>query len=74
MTRDEFKKLQVGDQVTHPAFGSQTLTITHIETSYDYTKTPPTLWTDAMTVHTGNRMKIGDSRDVSLLQKVATSS
>lgn len=73
MTREEFKKLQVGDQVTHPAF-SQTLTITHIETSYDYTTRPPTLWTDAMTVHTGNRMKIGDTRDVMLLQKISTSS
>jgi hypothetical protein len=70
MTGEEFKKLKVGDKVTHPAF-AEVLTITDIETSYDYTTRPATLWTDAMRVHTGNRMKIGDTRDVSLLQRVS---
>ncbi|MCI0577046.1 MAG: hypothetical protein L0332_24700 [Chloroflexi bacterium] len=70
MTREEFKKLQVGDQVTHPAF-NETLTIVRIETSYDYTTRPPTPWTDAITVHTRDRLKIGDTRDVMLLEKVS---
>ncbi|MCI0578786.1 MAG: hypothetical protein L0332_13560 [Chloroflexi bacterium] len=69
MTREEFKTLQVGDQVTHPAF-NETLTIVQIETSYDYTTSPPTSWTDAITVHTRDRLKIGDTHDVSLLEKV----
>ena len=40
MTRDEFKQLQVGDRVTHPAFSSS-LTIAEVETSYDYATSPP---------------------------------
>jgi len=77
MTRDEFKQLKVGDRVIHPAFIGF-LTITQIETSYDYSKTPATKWTDAITVDTGNRLKacgersrtIIDERDVRLLQKL----
>lgn len=69
MTRDEFKQLKVGDRVTHPAFIGF-LTITQIETSYDYSTSPPTQWTDAITTDTGNRLKIGDERDVRLLRKL----
>lgn len=68
MTRDEFKQLEVGDRVTHPAFIGF-LTITRIETSYDYSTTPATKWTDAITVDTGDRPLIGDERDVRLLRK-----
>jgi hypothetical protein len=46
VTQDEFKQLKVGDRVTHPAFIGF-LTITQIETSYDYNALPPTPWTDA---------------------------
>jgi len=69
MTRDEFKQLRAGDRVTHPAFSSP-LTITDVETSYDYATSPPTAWTDAITTNTGHRMKIGDELDVRLLQKL----
>lgn len=69
MTRDEFKQLKVGDRVTHPAFIGF-LTITQIEQSYDYSTLPATQWTDAITVDTGNRLKIIDERDVCLLQKL----
>ena len=77
MTKDEFKQLKVGDRVTHPAFIGF-LTITQIETSYDYSTTPATKWTDAITVDTGNRLKacgersrtIIDERDVYLLRKL----
>jgi hypothetical protein len=77
MTNDEFKQLQVGDRVTHPAF-AEILTITWIEFSYDYTNSPPTQWTNAITTHNqalckacGERSRtIGDERDVRLLQKV----
>jgi hypothetical protein len=69
MTEDEFKQLEVGDRVTHPAFIGF-LTITQIETSYDYSTTPATKWTDAITVDSGNRLKIIDERDVRLLRKL----
>ena len=69
MTQDEYKQLRVGDRVTHPAFIGF-LTINHIEWSYDYHTSPPTQWTDAITTDTGNRLKIGDEREVRLLQKV----
>ncbi len=69
MIRDEFKQLKVGDRVTHPAFIGF-LTITLIETSYDYSTTPATKWTNAITVDTGNRLKIIDERDVCLLRKL----
>ncbi len=81
MTQNEFKALQVGDRVTHPAFIGF-LTITHIETSYDYstspTPLPPKLYTDAITVDTGHRLKacgersrtIIDERDLGLLEKI----
>lgn len=69
MTKDEFKQLKVGDRVTHPAFIGF-LTITRIETSYDYSTSPPTRWTDAITTDTGNRLKIIDERDVYLLRKL----
>lgn len=69
MTKDEFKQLKVGDWVTHPAFIGF-LTIAHIEESYDYTTSPPTRWTDAITTDTGNRLKIGDERDVCVLRKI----
>ena len=69
MTRDEFKQLKVGDRVTHPAFIGF-LTITNIEQSYDYSTAPPTQWTDAITVDTGHRLKIGDEQDVGLLKKL----
>jgi hypothetical protein len=75
MTRDEFKQLKVGDRVTHPAFIGF-LTIAHIEESYDYTTSPPTQWTDAQAIpialrhDTGNRLKIGDERDVYLLRRL----
>ena len=67
MTQDEFKQLQVGDRVTHPAF-AEVLVINTVEVSYDYTTRPPTPWTNAITTTTGHRMKIGDERDVRLLQ------
>ena len=67
MTQDEFKQLKVGDRVTHPAF-TGFLTITAIEQSYDYSTSPPTQWTDAFTTDTGHRLKIGDERDVGLLE------
>jgi hypothetical protein len=69
MTKDEFKALQVGDRVTHPAFIGF-LTITHIETSFDYTTSPPKQCADAITVDTGHRLKIIDERDVRLLKKI----
>lgn len=69
MTLNEFKQLKVGDRVIHPAFIGF-LTITRIETSYDYNTSPPTQWTDAITADTGDRLKIGDERDVRLLQKL----
>ena len=69
MTHDEFKQLKVGDRVTHPAFIGF-LTIAHVEQSYDYRASPPTQWTDAFTTDTGHRLKIGDERDVRLLQKL----
>jgi hypothetical protein len=77
MTQDQFKQLQVGDRITHPAFIGF-LTIVHNETSYDYSTTPASLWTDAFTTDTGHRMKacgersrtIGDMRDVQLLWQV----
>jgi hypothetical protein len=69
MTQDEFKQLKIGDRVTHPAFIGF-LTIAHVEQSYDYSTSPPTLWTDAFTTDTGHRLKIGDERDVRLLQKL----
>ncbi|HID50635.1 MAG TPA: hypothetical protein EYP41_01185 [Anaerolineae bacterium] len=69
MTRDEFKQLQVGDRVTHPAFIGF-LTITRVETSYDYSTTPATKWTDTITTDNGRRLKIIDERDVRLLRKL----
>ncbi|MCA9989070.1 MAG: hypothetical protein KDE59_32415, partial [Anaerolineales bacterium] len=75
MTQDEFKQLKAGDRVTHPAFIGF-LTIAHVEQSYDYEPnavrptSPPTPWTDAFTADTGHRLKIGDERDVRLLQKL----
>ncbi|MBP8000074.1 MAG: hypothetical protein KA314_14740 [Chloroflexi bacterium] len=77
MTQDQFKQLQVGDRITHPAFIGF-LTIAHIETTYDYSTTPASQWTDAFTTDTGHRMKacgersrtIGDTRDVLLLRKI----
>jgi hypothetical protein len=69
MTREEFKQLQVGDRVTHPALIGF-LTITHIGQSYDYSNSPPTRWTDAFTVDTGNRLKIDDERGVRLLRRL----
>jgi hypothetical protein len=77
MTQDQFKQLQVGDHVTHPAFIGF-LTITHIETTYDYSTTPASQWTNAFTTDTGDRMKacgersrtIGDMRDVQLLRQI----
>jgi len=65
MTRDEFKQLKV----THPVFIGF-LTITRIEASYDYSTSPPTQWTDAITTDTGDRLLIGDERDVRLLRKL----
>lgn len=70
-------QIKVGDRVTHPAFIGF-LTITHIEQSYDYSTSPPTQWTDALTVDTGHRLKacgersrtIGDEQDVRLLQRL----
>jgi hypothetical protein len=70
MTQDEFKQLKVGDRVTHPAFIGF-LTITHIETSYDYTTSPPTRWTDTIITDTGHRMKVGDEQDVRMLQRLS---
>ena len=81
MTQDEFKQLKVGDRVTHPAFIGF-LIIAHVEQSYDYEPnavrptSPPTPWTDAKAIpiaprhDTGHRLKIGDERDVRLLQKL----
>jgi hypothetical protein len=69
MTQDEFKRLKVGDRITHPAFIGF-LTIAHVEHSYDYSTSPPTRWTDAFTTDTGHRLKIGDEQDVRLLQRL----
>lgn len=69
MTQDQFKQLQVGDRVTHPAFIGF-LMIAHIETTYDYSISPASQWTNAFTTDTGHRMKIGDTRDVQLLRQV----
>jgi hypothetical protein len=69
MTRDALKKLQVGDRVTHPAFIGF-LTVTHIETSFDYSVSPSKQYTDAITVGTEHRLKITDERDVRLLKKI----
>jgi hypothetical protein len=69
MTQDQFKQLQVGDRITHPAFIGF-LTIAHIETTYDCGTTPASQWTDTFTTDTGHRMKIGDTRDVLLLRKL----
>jgi|GEM_PF-5877552 len=69
MTEDEFKQLQVGDRVIHPAI-SGVLTITQIESSYDYSTRPATPWTHSIVTHNGRYLKIGDKRDVQLLQKL----
>ena len=69
MTRDEFKQLQVGDRVTHPAFIGF-LTVANIETSYDYSVTPATTWTHAITTDNGRLLKIDDRQDVSLLRQL----
>ena len=78
MTEDEFKQLQVGDWVSHPATGIRR--ITHIETAYDYNSPVrprrscsaqmfPT-YTCAITVTDGLRMKIGDTTELKRLRKV----
>ncbi len=78
MTEDEFKQLQVGDQVSHPATGIRH--IIHIETAYDYdspkrplqplsVQASPT-YTCAITVTDGLRMKIGDTKELKRLRKV----
>lgn len=69
MTRDEFKRLQPGDRVRHPAF-SGFLTVATIETSYDYTTTPASQWTHAITTDNGRLLKIDDTNDVALLRKL----
>jgi len=70
MTQDEFKQLQVGDQVSHPAVGIQR--IIHIETAYDYDSPvrPFPAYTHTITVTGGRRMKIGDTKEAARLRKV----
>jgi hypothetical protein len=78
MTQEEFKQLQVGDQVSHPATGIRR--ITHIETAYDYDRPKQSQWTRpvqaaptytcAITVTGGLRMKIGDTNELPRLRKV----
>ena len=63
MTRDEFKQLQVGDRLTHPAF-IQFLTIVQIETSFDTSTRPPRPWTHSIVTDDGRYLKIDDARDV----------
>jgi hypothetical protein len=70
VTEDEFKQLQVGDRVTHPAFAGP-LTVAQIESSYDYSTTPATPWTWSIVTDNGRYLKIGDKRDVQLLQKLS---
>jgi hypothetical protein len=70
MTEDDFKQIQVGDKVTHPAVGG-VLTVAQIESSYDYSTTPATLWTWSIVTDNGRYLKIGDKRDVQLLQKLS---
>ena len=70
MTEDEFKQLQVGDSVIHPAVGG-VLTITQIESSYDYSARPATTFTHSIVTDNGRYLKIGDKRDVQLLQKLS---
>ncbi len=55
MTGDEFKRLRVGDRVTHPAFIGF-LTIIQVETSANCTTSPPTPRTEAMATDTGHRL------------------
>jgi hypothetical protein len=69
MTEDEFKRLQVGDWVVHPAYLGF-LTITAVETGYDYSTSPATLKTDSITADNGRLLKIGDTRDVALLRQL----
>lgn len=70
MTKEEFRQLQVGDQVSHPATGIHC--ITHIETAYDYDSPvrPFLTYTHTITVTDGRRMKIGDAKEVARLRKV----
>ena len=78
MTKEEFRQLQVGDQVSHPATGIHC--ITHIETAYDYDSPVRPLrpysvqafptYTHTITVTDGRRMKIGDAKEVVRLRKV----
>jgi hypothetical protein len=68
MTEEEFTRLQVGDQVRHPAYAG-TLTIVSRETSYDYSTTPATERTASIVTDNGRLLKIGDQRDVAMLQR-----
>jgi len=70
MTGEEFKQLQVGDRVSHPAIGIRL--ITHIETAYDYDSPvrPFLTYTHTITVTDGRRMKIGDTEELKRLRKV----
>ncbi len=68
MTQEEFKQLQVGDRVSHPATGVRR--IIHIESAYDYGRPKPSWYTCAITVTGGLRMKIGDTNELPRLRKV----
>jgi hypothetical protein len=70
MTEENFKQLQVGDQVSHPAIGIRR--IIHIETAYDYDSPvrPFPAYTYTITVTGGRRMKIGDTNELKRLRKV----
>lgn len=66
MTKDEFKRLKVGDHFKHPWFPESIFIIAETETSFEFTTEPPTRVTDAITTTDGRRMKIED-QDVELI-------
>jgi hypothetical protein len=70
MNKDEFKRLERGDHVSHQDLPGQTFIITEAEHDYDYSVKPPRPFTDAITVDDGRRMKLLDDRDVAKLNLV----
>jgi hypothetical protein len=69
MNKDEFKRLERGDHVSHQDLPGKTFIITEAEHSYDFSVKPPGPFTDAITTEDGRRMKLED-RDLAKLNLV----
>ncbi len=67
MTREEFKKLKVGDMVTHP-YLEGILMVSGVAHELDCSTNPAKRYTSAITVDVGRYMKLVDVRDVAMLQ------